>query len=169
MTSTGTIRKCLMLVCRRNWMKISHYKFYYMVANVEQQNRPVSLTILCILCLIVITLTVLLYLEQYNFYTSVTNENNPNVNHYPADVKTFRAKWDLIMIFLQLPIIAGIILMYFLKRIGFWVFLIGKVIFFVLPFIAGTGDDVFGLAFPLFLIESTAFFILFGKLMQNMV
>lgn len=138
------------------------------MVNVKQQKRPVSLTIICILCLAVITLTVLLYIRHYNFYTSVSNDNNPNVNQYPADVKTFRAKWNLIMIFLQLPIIAGVVLMYRLKRIGLWIFLIGKVIFFALPIIAGTGDDVFGLAFPLFFIESATFFILFGKRVHYM-
>jgi hypothetical protein len=136
--------------------------------NLQQQKRAVSLKIICILCLIVITLTILLYIRQYNFYTSIFNDNNPNVNHYSPRVKIFRAKWDLIMIFLQLPIIAGVLLIYFLKRIGLWVFLLGKVIFFVLPFIAGTGDDVFGLAFPLFFIETATFFILFGKRVQYM-
>lgn len=96
------------------------------------------------------------------------NDNNPNVNHYSPDVKIFRAKWDVIMIFLQLPIIAGVVLIYFLKRIGLWIFLSGKIIFLVLPFIAGTGDDVFGLAFPIFFIESATFFILFGKRVQYM-
>ena len=138
------------------------------MANVKQQKRPLSLTLICILCLAVITLTILLYIGQYNFYTSVFNDNNPNVNHYPAAVKAFKAKWDLIMISLQLPIIAGVVLMYRLKRIGLWIFLIGKVIFFVLPIIAGTDNDVFGLAFPLFFIESATFFILFGKRVHYM-
>jgi predicted nucleic acid-binding Zn ribbon protein len=139
-----------------------------MIANVEQQKRPVSLTIICILCMAVIALAVLLYIRQYDFYTSISNDNNPNVNQYPAAVKAFRAKWELILIFLQLPIITGVVLMYFLKRIGFWIFLAGKIIFFVLPFVAGTGDDVLGLALPLFFIESATFVILFGKRIQYM-
>lgn len=139
-----------------------------MAASINQQNRPVSVTLICILCLLVITLTVLLYARQYNFYTSISSDDNPNINQYPTDVKTFRAKWDLIMIFLQLPIIAGVILMYFLKRTGFWIFLAGKIIFFVLPFMAGTRDAVFGLMTPIFFIESATFIILFGKRISYM-
>lgn len=136
--------------------------------NSKQQRRPVSLTVVCILCLMVIILTILLYIRQYDFYTSISNDNDPSVNHYNSDVKIFRSRWDLIMISLQLPITAGVVLMYFLKRIGLWVFLLGKVIFFALPSIAGTDDEVFGLAFPLFFIESSTFFILFGKRVQYM-
>ena len=70
------------------------------------------------------------------------------------------------MIALQLPIIVGVVFMYFLKRMGLWLFLLGKVLLFVLPSIAGV--DVMGLMAPIFFIESATFFFLFGKRIQYM-
>lgn len=115
------------------------------------QKRPVSLTIICALYVGVIALTILLYTRIYNF--------NPNAT-------AFERKWYLFMIAMQLPILAGVVLMYLLKKTGFWLFLGGKVLFFALPIIAGA--DVLGLMAPIFFIESAIFFILFGKRIKYM-
>ena len=115
------------------------------------KKRPVDLTILSGLCLGVIVLTILFFISLYN---------------HKADGSILDKKWYLVMIAVQLPIIAGVIAMYLLKRIGIWLFLLGKVLFFALPFIAGV--DVMGLMTPIFFIESATFFILFGKLVKNM-
>jgi hypothetical protein len=52
------------------------------------------------------------------------------------------------------------------ERAGIWLFLIGKVLFFALPALAGV--DVMGLMTPIFFIESATFFILFGKRIKYM-
>ena len=86
--------------------------------------------------------------------------------HHNSNASILERKWYLVMIAIQLPVIAGVLLMYFLKRIGIWLFLLGKVLFFALPAIAGV--DVMGLMTPIFFIESITFFILFGKRIQYM-
>jgi hypothetical protein len=121
------------------------------MANALSTKRPVSLTVICFLSLAAIVLTVVLYVRIYN--------RNPYAG-------ILEKKWHLIMIALQLPIIVGVVLMYFLKRMGLWLFLLGKILFFVLPGIAGV--DVMGLATPIFFIESATFFILFGKRIHYM-
>src|SRR5688572_15602321 len=121
------------------------------MANALSPKRPVSLTVICFLCLAAIVLTVVLYIRVYN--------RNPYAG-------ILEKKWYLIMIALQLPIIVSVVLMYFLKRMGLWLFLLGKVLLFVLPGIAGL--DVMGLMTPIFFIESATFFILFGKRIHYM-
>lgn len=119
--------------------------------NVIPTKRPVSLTIICFLCLAAIVLTIVLYIRIYN--------RNPYAG-------ALEHKWYIILIALQLPILAGVLLMFFLKRLGFWVFLVAKVLFFVLP--AAAGADVMGLMAPIFMIESATFFVLFGKRIKYM-
>ena len=114
-------------------------------------KRPVSLIVISLLCLLAIALTVALYIRLYN--------RNPYAG-------ALERKWYVIMITMQLPVIAGVLLMYFLKRIGLWLFLLGKILFFALPAIAGV--DVMGLMTSIFFIESATFFILFGKRIQYM-
>jgi hypothetical protein len=121
------------------------------MAIVSASKRPVSLTIISFLCLAVIVLTIVFYIRVYN---------------HDSFASALEHKWYLIMVALQVPIIAGVVLMYFLKRSGIWLFLIGKILFFALPAIAGA--DVLGLMTPIFFIESAMFFILFGKRLQYM-
>ena len=96
-------------------------------------------------------LTILLYIRVYN--------HNP----YASQVDR---KWYIFLILWQLPIVVGVIMMFLMKRIGLWIYLISKIVLFGLPLLAGI--DVFGLAFPILLIESATFFILFGKRIQYM-
>jgi len=117
----------------------------------NQQKRLVSLRIISALCIGVIILTVLQYARLYCY------------NPYAG---TPERLWYLIMIALQLPILAGVIAMCFSKKIGLWLFLLGKILFFALPGMAGV--DVMGLLTPVFFIESATFFILFARRMQYM-
>jgi len=121
------------------------------MASAITPKQPVSLTIISSICLVAIVLTVVLYIRLYN--------GNPYAG-------ALERKWYLIMITIQLPIIAGVLLMFFLKRMGLWLFLLGKILFFALPAIAGV--DVMGLMAPIFFIESATFFILFGKRIRYM-
>lgn len=72
------------------------------------------------------------------------------------------------MIFLNIPTLIGVILMYFLKRVGYWIFLLGKVLYFVLPITAGTADTVFGLLVLPYLLESVTFIVLFATCLKYM-
>ena len=121
------------------------------MANETSLPRPKSLTIITFLCLVAIVLTILYFLKIYN--------RSPYVG-------SLEHQWQFIMIAIQLPIILGILFMYFLKRLGIWIFLIGKILFFGLPAMAGV--DTMGLMTPIFFLESAAFFILFGKQIQYM-
>ena len=114
--------------------------------NDQITERPISITIISILCLAVISLTI--YMCVHSFYT------------YPY-ANSFEKRGYVFIILLQLPVITGVIMMFFLKRAGIWVFLLGKIAFLFLPPIAGF--DTLGMAFPLFFIESAVFFVLFGK------
>jgi hypothetical protein len=125
------------------------------MVNTQQQKRPSSIEVLCALSLFVIILTILLNIRGYNDYSKMQGALN--------------TKWFLIMIFLNIPTIIGLILMFFLKRVGFWIFLLGKVLYFVLPIIAGTVDTVFGLLVLPYFIESVTFIILFATRLKYMV
>jgi hypothetical protein len=116
-------------------------------------KRPVSLTVLCLVYLIVLALTVLLYI---NLYTAGPYEH------------AFALKWTIIMISLNIPMLLGVIFMYRLRRIGLWMFITGKILFFAIPQLAGTTDSVMGLATPLFFLESSVFIILFGNRVKYM-
>jgi hypothetical protein len=125
------------------------------MVNTQQQKRPSSIEVLCALSLSVIILTILLNIRGYIDYSKMQGALN--------------TKWFLIMIFLNIPTIIGLILMFFLKRVGFWIFLLGKVLYFVLPIIAGTVDTVFGLLVLPYFIESVTFIILFATRLKYMV
>ena len=119
--------------------------------NIATSKRPASLVIISCLCLTAIAITVIMFIRMYNY--------NPYAG--PSE-----KNWYMVMIALQLPIIAGVMLMYQLKKVGLWLFLCGKVLLFALPAIAGV--DVMGLLTPIFMIESATFLVLFGRLVRYM-
>ena len=119
--------------------------------NIVTSKRPASLVIISCLCFAAIAITVIMFIRMYNY--------NPYAGPQEKN-------WYIAMIALQLPIIAGVMLMYQLKKVGLWLFLSGKVILFALPAIAGV--DVMGLLTPIFMIESATFLVLFGRLVRYM-
>jgi hypothetical protein len=81
---------------------------------------------------------------------------------------SFALTWASIMISLNIVAIAGIVLMFFLKRIGLWLYVAAKISLFAVPFIAGTGDSVLGLLTPILLAETAIFMVFFSNHVKYM-
>jgi hypothetical protein len=130
-------------------MKLNAGNMNQRTAQIEMR-RSTTLTVTCIICLVVIFLSIVLFVSNYV--------------HYPDEGT--QKQWFLLFILLQLPVIAGVVLLYFRKRVGLWIFLLGKILFFALPAIAGV--DALGFLTPVLFLESAIFLILFGRQVRYM-
>ncbi len=114
----------------------------------QKPARPTSLTILCILSFVGAMVMLLGYINSYFDYKGM--------NAHFAD--SF-----LIMALFKLVMLAGVVLMWNLRKTGLYLYLAGQAAALIYPFASGTADTVLGLLVIPVLLISILFIVLFAR------
>ncbi|MGV3657262.1 MAG: hypothetical protein ACO1NX_04885 [Chitinophagaceae bacterium] len=114
----------------------------------QKPARPRSLTILCLLSFIGTLVMLHGYINSYFDYKGM--------NAHFADA-------FLIMAFFKVAMLAGVVLMWLLRKAGFYLYLAGQSAALIYPFASGTADTVLGLLVLPVLIVSLLFIVLFAR------
>jgi hypothetical protein len=119
----------------------------------QKLTRPAFLTTLCILSFVGIALSLFNYINSYFSY---------------KEMKALFAESFLVMGIFELIILAGVLLMWKLKKSGFYIYAIGQVASLVFPLATGTVDTVMGLLTLPLLILAVLFIVLYGRQLKYM-
>ena len=117
------------------------------------KSRPTLLTVLCVLSFAGIALSIIGYINSYYQY---------------QEMQALNANSFIVMAGFELIILAGVVLMWKLKRTGFYVYLAGKLISLAYPFISGTADTVLGILVLPVIIVGIVFIILYASQLKYM-
>jgi hypothetical protein len=119
----------------------------------QKLTRPVFLTILCILSFVGIALSLFNYINSYFSYKAM---------------KALYAESFLATGIFELVILAGVLLMWKLKKSGFYIYIIGQVVSLIFPFATGTVETVMGLLTLPVLILAAVFIVLYYRQLRYM-
>ena len=115
--------------------------------------RPTLLTVLCILSFVGIAISLVGYINSYYQY---------------LEMQALNASSFIVMAAFELVILAGVVLMWKLKRTGFYIYVLGKLISLSYPFISGTTDTVLGILVLPVMILGIIFIILYASQLKYM-
>ena len=110
--------------------------------------RPTLLTVLCILSFVGIAITLVGYINSYYQY---------------LEMQALNASSFIVMSAFELVILAGVVLMWKLKKTGFYIYVLGKLISLSYPYISGTADTVLGILVLPVMILGITFVILYAS------
>ena len=120
---------------------------------VSAKLRPKLLTVLCILSFVGIAISLIGYFNSYYQY---------------VEMQALNASSFIVMAGFELIILAGVILMWKLRKTGFYIYLSGKLISLAYPFLSGTVDTVLGIFLLPAIILGLAFIILYASQLKYM-
>ena len=120
---------------------------------VSTKSRPKLLTVLCILSFAGIAISLIGYFNSYYQY---------------VEMQALNASSFIVMAGFELIILAGVVLMWKLRKTGFYIYLSVKLISLAYPFLTGTADTVLGIFVLPAIILGIAFIILYASQLKYM-
>jgi len=149
--------------------------------TLETKKMPGFLKVLCILSFVGVGFSIIMSIVGYVGLAALSTMSNslssgfgdaPGMNEATSSMNALinnGALYYMLLIVAALICLVGVIMMWKLKKTGFYIYVIGEIIPAILPFILLGGFGVFGtMAFVFGLIFSIAFIIMYALNLKHM-